>query len=158
MRLKIETDFKKAIELLRRCDTKQQQKYMRAGLSAAGSALKRETTKNIRSGLTHSGRSVLSQRYGKLTDRDAVSFKIHDLGTDAPFALVNIMSSRYFRLRFFEAGTKKRFTKKQSSRGSISPKRFFRAAQDALQSRYVDIIAEKSIASMARDFNSGKLK
>lgn len=143
----VQIDDSQVQDLFKRLTSKDQKKAMKSALRKAASILVKKTKSNLKQVVKNSNKK--STKYGTSL-QSGVKSKVAKNGNEAE---VHIMGD--FRLKFFEKGTKPRETKgykitgkdssnnliregKGSNKGSITPKYFFKNAQDQTERQIFD--------------------
>lgn len=111
---------------------------VRHGVSDSANIIREQTKSNLLS----TGLNVTASRHYSSPLIEGVKAY---MWRDMPVAIVHIMGDNRvndgtWRLRFFESGTKERFTRKGFSRGSISGRHFFEQAVQGKQAVVESIV------------------
>ena len=156
----IEFDDSQVLNLFAALSGKDQTKAMKTALRKAAQILIKKTKSNLKNIVKNSTKK--STKYGKAL-QSGIKAKVNKDGTEAK---VHIMGD--FRLKFFETGTKDRYTRghkitgyegrhlkrsgKGGFRGAITGKNFFKSAQKESESQVfssIDTLLSESIQKIA---------
>lgn len=157
----IEIDDSQVLQLFAKLTGKEQTKAMKTALRKSAQILIKQTKSNLKSVVNNSTKK--SAKYGKSL-QSGIKYKVNKDGTEAK---VHIMGD--FRLKFFEDGTKARYTQghriigysgkslkrsgKGGYKGSIIGKYFFKSAQRRSESQVfssIDRLLTESIQKITK--------
>ena len=119
-------DPSQVIKMFEDFNEKERKKVFRSTLRRASGILVRETKKKLRENIGDAASH--SNRWNGKPLSAGIKAKV---AKNDRMVKVNIMGD--FRLKFFEAGTDDRFTKKRGRRGRIKPTHFFKEAKAATE-------------------------
>lgn len=126
---RVEVDAKKVNELLTALSDQEAKKGIKSGLRKSAGLIRKQAQKNLVSAFPGTGRS----RTGRKPLKNEINIAVYRNASGARVDLLDKRrkGSRAFMLKFFEAGTKERATKKEANRGSINASYFFKSAVEA---------------------------
>lgn len=126
---RVEVDAKKVNELLAALNDQEAKKGIKSGLRKSAGLIRKQAQKNLVSAFPGTGRS----RTGRKPLKNEINIAVYRNASGARVDLLDKRrkGSRAFMLKFFEAGTKERATKKEANRGSINASYFFKSAVEA---------------------------
>lgn len=126
---RVEVDAKKVNELLTALNDQEAKKGIKSGLRKSAGVIRKQAQNNLVSAFPGTGRS----RTGRKPLKNEINIAVYRNASGARVDLLDKRrkGSRAFMLKFFEAGTKERATKKEANRGSINASYFFKSAVEA---------------------------
>lgn len=133
---RVEVDAKKVNELLAALNDQEAKKGIKAGLRKSAGIIRKQAQKNlvaVAPGAAHSSTKG-GVTYKPLKNEINIAVYRNASGARVDLLDKRRKGSRAFMLKFFEAGTKERATKKEANRGSINASYFFKSAVQAKKS------------------------
>ncbi|UVQ81055.1 hypothetical protein NXW35_07285 [Parabacteroides distasonis] len=162
---KVKVDISEYNRMVDRLTGKEMDKAMISAVRSGGQIIRRRTIQNFGSGTAFKAFNVYKDRNGSTKRLPLVRLNVNKKTKDA---VVDILGD--FRAKFFELGTKRRFTKgyrvtgmkrkgarlyltrsgKPANRGIITGRRYFRKAQDSEESKVLDDMEKRVMRAVIR--------
>lgn len=126
---RVEVDAKKVNELLTALNDQEAKRAIKAGLRKSALIIRKQVQSNLISVVPGAGHSSTGHKPLK----NEINIAVYRNASGARVDLLDKRrkGSRAFMLKFFEAGTKERATKKGANRGSINASYFFKSAVES---------------------------
>lgn len=130
---RVEVDAKKVNELLTALNDQEAKKGIKAGLRKSAGVIRKQAQGNLVSIVPGAARSSTKGSVTYKPLRNEINIAVYRNASGARVDLLDKRrkGSRAFMLKFFEAGTKERATKRGANRGSINASYFFKSAVEA---------------------------
>ena len=149
----VRVDDREVIKALANLSFKQMNSAYKKGMKKSLDPILKQTKQNLRSsGIKHVSRPYIGKNGKKYKSMmQGIKTSIYMGDTEDSYGKIHLLGE--WRLKFFEMGTRERYTRKGWNRGSIAPKWFFRNAVNQKGKEAVDNLDKNIAESIMKAFN-----